>query len=95
MGIYLNQENDSFAETLRSEIYVDKTELIACTNKVFATKQKYICISRPRRFGKSMTTEMLTAYYGRGCDSSILFQGLKIANDPTFRNIVNNLTYYF
>ncbi len=54
MGIYLNPGTEGFAESLRSEIYVDKTGLIACTNKVLGTRQKYVCVSRPRRFGKSM-----------------------------------------
>lgn len=75
MGIYLNPGTEGFAESLRSEIYVDKTGLIACTNKVLGTRQKYVCVSRPRRFGKSMAAEMLAAYYGRGCDSKELFQG--------------------
>ena len=74
MGIYLNPGNDGFWESVRSEIYVDKTGLIAQTNQYLNTKQKYICVSRPRRFGKSMTLEMLAAYYSRGCDSWELFQ---------------------
>ena len=74
MGIYLNPGNDGFQESVRSEIYVDKTGLISCTNKYLGTKQKFICVSRPRRFGKSMALEMLAAYYGRGCDSRELFR---------------------
>lgn len=50
MGIFLNPGNDNFAEALNSEIYVDKSELISITNKRIKTKQKYICVSRPRRF---------------------------------------------
>lgn len=69
MGIYLNPDNASFQEALNSEIYVDKSRLIQYTNKVLKTKQKYISVSRPRRFGKSMAADMLTAYYSRGCDS--------------------------
>nr|MDE6608515.1 AAA family ATPase [Lachnospiraceae bacterium] len=63
MGIYLNPGNKGFWESIRSEIYVDKTELIAHTNKYLNTEQKFICVSRPRRFGKSMTLKMLAAYY--------------------------------
>ena len=63
MGIYLNPGNESFQESIESEIYVDKTELIAYTNRVLKTRQKYVCVSRPRRFGKSMASEMLAAYY--------------------------------
>ena len=69
MGIYLNPGNDGFAEAIRSEIYVDKTGLIAYTNRYLCTEQKFICVSRPRRFGKSMALRMLAAYYRLGCDS--------------------------
>ena len=51
MGIYLNPENVDFQEVLNSKIYVDKSELIQYTNSVLRTTQKYICVSRPRRFG--------------------------------------------
>ena len=61
MGIYLNPKNKGFQEAVNSEIYVDKTGLIAYTNKYINTEQKYICVSRPRRFGKSMALRMLAA----------------------------------
>ena len=77
MGIYLNPGNKGFWESVRSRIYVDKTKLIACTNELLNTNEKYICVSRPRRFGKSMTLEMLAAYYSCGCDSGELFAGFK------------------
>ena len=53
MGNYLNQDGKKFYEITHSDIYVDKTELLTYTNSVLQTLQKYICISRPRRFGKS------------------------------------------
>lgn len=89
MGIYLNPGNKSFWESIRSEIYVDKTELIAYTNKYINTEQKYFCVSRPRRFGKSMTLKMLAAYYSRGCDSKKLFAGYKIEKNETFQEFLN------
>ena len=89
MGIYLNPENVDFQEVLNSKIYIDKSELIQYTNSVLRTTQKYICVSRPRRFGKSMAANMLTAYYSRGCDSRGLFQGLKIAMHPDFEKHLN------
>ena len=69
MGSYLNPGNEAFAVALNSEIYVDKTGLLTYTNKVMNTLQGYICNSRPRRFGKSITANMLTAYYSKGCSS--------------------------
>ena len=89
MGIYLNPENYKFQETINSEIYVDKTELITYTNKKLHTEQKYICVSRPRRFGKSVAAKMLEAYYSRGCDSKDLFRNYKIAKCDTFEKHLN------
>ena len=89
MGNYLNPGNEKFRRMIQSEIYVDKTELIQYTNSVLFGEQKYICVSRPRRFRKSMAANMLTAYYSRGCDSRELFQGLKIATHPDFEKHLN------
>jgi len=71
MGTYLNPFNKRFMESINSEIYVDKSELISITNKYINTEQKYICISRPRRFGKTMVANMLSAYYSRGINQMI------------------------
>ena len=76
MGSYLNPGNKGFQESLNSEIYVDKTGLIEKTNEVLDTRQKFLCVSRPRRFGKSMAADMLAAYYERGEDSAELFLSL-------------------
>ena len=89
MGIYLNPGNDMFAETVRGEIYVDKTGLIEQINAMVKTPQKFICISRPRRFGKSTAAYMLAAYYGRGCDSTKIFAPYKIAKCESFDKYLN------
>lgn len=89
MGIYLNPGNEGFGESIRSKIYVDKTGLISQTNRCLNTEQKYFCVSRPRRFGKTMALEMLAAYYGKGCDSRELFRGLNIETDPSFEDNLN------
>lgn len=90
MGIYLNPSNVDFYNAVNhSQIYVDKTELIKYTNKVLFGEQKFICVSRPRRFGKSMAANMLTAYYSRGCDSREMFSRLKIAEAESFEKHLN------
>ncbi len=89
MGIYLNPGNINFRKAIRSEIYVDKTELIAQTNKYINTREQFLCVSRPRRFGKSMALEMLCAYYSRGCDSRELFSRYKIAQNESFEEHLN------
>ena len=63
MGRFVNPDNSAFQVALNSEIYIDKTGLIEYTNRVLNTTQAFICNSRPRRFGKSITADMLTAYY--------------------------------
>ena len=95
MGGYLNPPNDGFAESLASEIYVDKSEMIAYINKLLGTRQKFICISRPRRFGKSMAAEMLAAYYCCTCNSRELFQNLKIAQDSSYEKHLNQYDVLF
>ena len=89
MGSYFNPGNEKFGRAINSTIYVDKSQLINYTNKVINTMQQNICVSRPRRFGKSMAADMLTAYYSRGCDSLTLFQALQIGASPDFERYLN------
>lgn len=89
MGIYLNPSNIDFQQALNSKIYVDKSMLIDYSNSVIYTEQKFICVSRPRRFGKSMAANMLTAYYSRGCNSEEMFSKLKISRADTFEKHLN------
>lgn len=60
MGRFLNPDNSAFQNAVNSKIYIDKTGLLAYINSVIDTTEKYICNSRPRRFGKSITADMLT-----------------------------------
>lgn len=89
MGRLLNPSQIKFYEAVNSEIYVDKSELLCYTNSVIRTEQKYVCVSRPRRFGKSMTVNMLAAYYGKKNDAMSLFRDLKIADDRSFEKHLN------
>ncbi|MCI8639163.1 MAG: AAA family ATPase [Coprococcus sp.] len=95
MGAYLNPGNEKFAQCINSEIYVDKTGLIRYCNRVINSLQKYICMSRPRRFGKSVTADMLTAYYSRGCDSRGLFEKCEIARDEQGAKHMNQYNVLF
>ena len=80
MGQYLNPGKESYLEAVNSQIYVDKSEMIAFLNSVVKTKQKYVSVSRPRRFGKTMAADMICAYYDREADSRELFSTLKLAD---------------
>lgn len=89
MGIYLNPGNVVFRETVEMETYVDKSMLLKVTNGMLGTAQKYICMSRPRRFGKTITQNMIAAYYSKGCDSRELFENLKISKESDFEKYLN------
>ena len=77
MGKYLNPGCELFKRAINSEIFVDKTEMIGYINSIINTEQCYACVSRPRRFGKTMAINMLAAYYGQG-DSRSVFEDKKI-----------------
>lgn len=89
MGIYLNPGNEAYREATNSDIYVDKTLMISKINRLLSTNNKYMAISRPRRFGKSMAANMLAAYYGKECDSTELFAPYKISHDEDFKKYLN------
>lgn len=88
MGTYFNPGNKGFQEILQSE-YVDKTGLIALINNTVGTMDKLICISRPRRFGKSYAAKMLCAYYDCSCDSRKLFDDKEIARTEGYLTHLN------
>ncbi len=84
MGIYLNPGARQFQEARDFSLYVDKSGMIGKLNRLLGTPMKYVCISRPRRFGKSMAVGMISAYYDRTVDAQALFAGLEAAEDPSF-----------
>ena len=95
MGNYFNPGIETFYKMVNSEIYVDKTGLLKYTNRVINTMQGYLCVSRPRRFGKSMAASMLSAYYSRGCDAKELFSRFEIADSEDFEKYLNQYDTIF
>lgn len=95
MASYLNPGFEKYQESLNAKIYIDKSDLIAILNENISTTQKYICISRPRRFGKSVTANMLCAYYSKDTDSSFLFDNLKIAKSDSYKKHLNQYNTIF
>ena len=88
MGLYINKGNAGFRRIRNSE-YVDKSGLIGVVNRTLGTEQMFSCVTRSRRFGKSMAANMLAAYYDQSCDSRSLFADLQIATDTTFEQHLN------
>ena len=94
MGAYINIGNNGFKRALNSE-FVDKTGLIAEINATLFTEKSFTCVSRCRRFGKSMAAKMLCAYYDRSCDSRELFKGLEIETHPSFEQHLNKYSVIY
>ena len=88
MGNYVNPGNIAFKRINGSD-YVDKTMLIDLINARIGTDKCLVCVSRPRRFGKSYAAKMLTAYYDASCDSHSLFDDKKIAEIPSYEKHLN------
>ena len=88
MGTYINRGNSEFSDIVAHE-YVDKTSLIPLINATLNSESRYSCVTRCRRFGKSMAAKMLCAYYDKSCDSRGLFRGLKAEKDPSFETHLN------
>lgn len=95
VGLYLNPGNAAFRISRHDDIYVDKSGLIRFINGRIDKRKRFICVSRPRRFGKSMAAEMLSAYYDRSCDSSELFHGLEITEDAFYEEYRNRYDVIF
>ena len=93
MGIYLNPDNNGFKKVLAADIYVDKSMLISELNKFIDKGNQYVCVSRPRRFGKTIATKMLCAYYSKGCDSREIFSNLKISKADNYEKYLNKLNF--
>ena len=91
MTIYLNTNKpfENFRELSEEEYFVDKSEIISLINKKINTKSKYICVTRPRRFGKSSVADMLGAYYSKAVNSKDIFDKLDISQSPTYEKHLN------
>ena len=92
MGTYVNPTIDNFSSSKNSRFYVDKSMLIALLNERIGIDDRFLCVSRPRRFGKTMAAHMIAAYYSKGCDSHELFSDLKISKDPSYEENINKYT---
>ena len=89
MGRFLNSNNKKFLEYYTSKIFIDKSSLINVINECLNTTDKYMCVTRPRRFGKTLTLSMLNAYYSKGSNSKEIFDKLNISSSSTYLNHLN------
>jgi len=91
MGRYINPGKEEFLKLTNNNIFVDKSMIINQLNKSVNVEDCYICVSRPRRFGKTSVEKLMCAYYSIGCDSRDIFENLKIAQTDNYDKYLNKL----
>ncbi|MBR3712057.1 MAG: AAA family ATPase, partial [Bacteroidales bacterium] len=88
MGQFIDYGNFDF-QSVKNGDFIDKSGLLNILNRNMDTENRFMCISRPRRFGKSVAAKMAYAYYDRSMDSSVLFEGLEITKSPDYKKHLN------
>ena len=80
---YVNTENskEEFIELKRDIYFVDKTGIISAVVPYIGVPRKYICITRPRRFGKTTNARTVACFLSRGLEAQELFEGLEVTRD--------------
>ena len=78
-----------YQKVVNSQIFVDKSLMIEEVSRVIGTGNPYICITRPRRFGKTINANMLGAYYTKGCNSRTIFDKLAISAAEQYEKHIN------
>ena len=92
MGIYVNPGIENLKMSKKDQYYVDKSMIISKLNVLVESGNRFVCVSRPRRFGKTMAANMIATYYSKGCDSHEIFSDLEISKDPSFEEYINKYT---
>lgn len=98
MGIYLNTGTplEAYQAIASTRFFVDKTWLIHdILESLELDNQRYICITRPRRFGKTVMANMLGAFFGKTADSRLLFDSLAIAQSDYYQKYRNTYDIFF
>ena len=88
MSEFIDYGNYDFNRVKNSN-FIDKSGLLNVLNKNLDTENCFMCISRPRRFGKSVAAQMAYAYYDRSSKSEKLFEGLEITKSPDYKKHLN------
>ena len=97
MGYYLNNNvcYEAYKYITQMEYFVDKSEILEELFPVLNTENRFVCITRPRRFGKTAAANLISSFFSRGCDSRELFFRLKIKDNPHFEEHINRHNVIF
>ncbi|MGN0145498.1 MAG: AAA family ATPase, partial [Clostridium sp.] len=91
MSIYLNTNKpfENYSNLYRSRYFIDKSSIIESLNEVLDTSDRFVCITKPRRFGKSSVADMIGAYYSKAVNSKEIFDNLIISQYNNYEKHLN------
>ena len=91
MGFYLNNNGcyEAYKFIAQMTYFVDKTEILDELIPVLNTENRFVCVTRPRRFGKTAAANMIASFFSKGCDSRGLFKKLKVGSRADFEEHIN------
>ena len=84
-----NFKNNEFELVSKDKFFVDKTKMIEDINNLIGIKDRYVCLTRPRRFGKTINAMMLACYYSKNADFKNLFDKLEISKSDSYLKHLN------
>ena len=91
MGIYLNSESayTLYKSETQKPYFVDKSRMIEELFPLIEEGANHICITRPRRFGKTVTANMISAFFSKAREASDIFDRLKISTSQNYSKYRN------
>lgn len=94
MGVYLNSTAayTLFKDEVQKPYFVDKTQMLKELFPLVSKGNNHICVTRPRRFGKTVMANMIAAYFSKGCDSSDVFDHLQISEADEYAQYKNRFS---
>ena len=89
VGLNLKEPYRQYQKVYNSDYFVDKSEILEEIVPLLNTEACYVCVTRPRRFGKTLIAQLLAAYFTKNMASSKIFDTLKVRNQPFYKEELN------
>ena len=91
MGVYLNNTSsyEAYRKVKNSPYFVDKSHILTKIIPRIETSENCLCITRPRRFGKSVIANMMAAFFSKGCNAEELFDSSRISLCDNYKSQLN------
>ncbi|MCI6997077.1 MAG: ATP-binding protein [Eubacterium sp.] len=94
MGVYMNSKNayTLYKNETVKPYFIDKTMMLKELFPLVEEGSHYLCITRPRRFGKTMIANMIASFFSKGCSANHVFHNLRICQEKDYEKFLNKYT---